>query len=77
MTSCPGRALRRSSQVFEGFDLGGFPTRRNMLMNLGFGSAIVALPADHGHRAFAVSWYGSHLAPAVKVATTRRSAWTT
>jgi parvulin-like peptidyl-prolyl isomerase len=42
------------------------PTRRNMLMNLGFGLAIV-LAILTLLVAFAVSWYGDHLAPAVKV----------
>jgi len=42
------------------------PTRRNMLMNLGFGLAIVAALLTLVI-AGAVSWYGGHLAPAIKV----------
>ncbi|MHB8959124.1 MAG: peptidylprolyl isomerase [Candidatus Limnocylindrales bacterium] len=42
------------------------PTRRNMLMNLGFGLAVVAALLTLVV-ALAVGWYGDHLAPAVKV----------
>jgi len=42
------------------------PTRRNMLMNLGFGLAIVAAILTLVI-AGAVGWYSGHLAPAVKV----------
>ncbi len=42
------------------------PTRRNMLMNLGFGLAI-ALALLTLLIAAGVSWYGDHLAPAIKV----------
>ena len=42
------------------------PTRRNMLMNLGFGLAIVAALLTLVI-AGAVGWYSGHLAPAVKV----------
>lgn len=42
------------------------PTRRNMLMNLGFGLAIVAALLTLVV-AFAANWYGQHMAPAIKV----------
>ncbi len=42
------------------------PTRRNMLMNLGFGLAVIAALLTLVI-ALAVGWYGDHLAPAVKV----------
>jgi parvulin-like peptidyl-prolyl isomerase len=42
------------------------PTRRNMLMNVGFGLAIIAALLTLVV-AFAVSWYGGHLAAAIKV----------
>lgn len=56
----------RSRQASSRTRIWDDPTRRNMLMNLGFGLAIIAalltLVVAGG-----VAWYGSHLAPAVKV----------
>jgi parvulin-like peptidyl-prolyl isomerase len=59
MTSRP-RQGSRQTRFWED------PTRRNMLMNLGFGLAIVAALLTLVI-AGAVGWYGGHLAPAVKV----------
>ena len=42
------------------------PARRNMLMNLGFGLAVLAALLTLVV-ALAVGWYGDHLAPAIKV----------
>ncbi|HEY5630222.1 MAG TPA: peptidylprolyl isomerase [Candidatus Limnocylindrales bacterium] len=42
------------------------PTRRNMLMNVGFGLAVVAALLTLVI-ALAAGWYGDHLAPAIKV----------
>ena len=59
MTSRPRQGASRP-RIWED------PTRRNLLMNLGFGLAIVAALLTMAI-AFGVSWYSNHLAPAVKV----------
>ncbi len=59
MTSRPRQGSSRS-RIWDD------PTRRNMLMNLGFGLAVVAALLTLVI-ALAVGWYGDHLAPAIKV----------